>query len=706
MALAAGSTTVFSFALIAICILTLLLLRHYLPLRSTPAYLLFPIFLALALPCSIILLVPIDLATNSVEDDDGIARGINLPDGFMTAMWRIAYWLTFVLTWFILPFLGEYVDSGYRDTRARVLDSIRSNIRYQLVVLGSAIAVFVYYVFSNGFHGTTIKGTLIALAYAWGLVLAIYLMGHGLVAMPRRLYYSASISGRLRHLQTTAPSVNDKLQDALDEHDNLEVQVMELKRRKTGTALDFQVWLEELAETSDLPESRAARAPTARVAESNVPHVITERYLADLTRKLKRARHKRLRFVEEWDHLVSEATDLQAILDAASSKKLDFGRPKGTSIFSRVTLLTPLTRYYVYAKILPAFRLVGSFVLALASICIIWSEMLKRLIPIVPSISLVGLTIVHHPNATERGKIGFAGQLLAGAWLCYMCAAALLSIREVKVWGNRALVRRHTYAESACWYAMQVAKLTVPLSYNFITFLPRDIYTQTAFHRFLGKLINFTPLGSIFSAFFPIFILVPVLANLFNLYGRIKRITGFGAMDDDNEDNSSGFGTGGWREGRALLERERLGQSGLGLSEQHSSHPRPPPEEPFAPYADSPSRSEQATTRAPPTASGTALPRRSAMLPASSTQRTTVQRAQAAYSDEEGEEEEGFFQGLAHRVRNTFDTADKPDFKINFTKPKWLNIGDDSNDSGLAQSKSGPLDRLFGGRDGGGGLRL
>lgn len=100
MAVEAASSTVFALSLAAISALTLLLLRHYLPIRSTPAYLLLPIFLALALPCSIILLVPIDLATNSVEDEDGVARGISLPDGFMTAMWRIAYWLTFVLTWY------------------------------------------------------------------------------------------------------------------------------------------------------------------------------------------------------------------------------------------------------------------------------------------------------------------------------------------------------------------------------------------------------------------------------------------------------------------------------------------------------------------------------------------------------------------------------------------------------------------------------
>lgn len=85
-------------SLLVISLLVLLLLRHFLPLRSTPGYLLTPVFLALALPSSIILLVPIDLASSSGTDTEG-ARGIWLPEGVMLVAWRIAYWLTFALTW-------------------------------------------------------------------------------------------------------------------------------------------------------------------------------------------------------------------------------------------------------------------------------------------------------------------------------------------------------------------------------------------------------------------------------------------------------------------------------------------------------------------------------------------------------------------------------------------------------------------------------
>jgi hypothetical protein len=94
---AIGSEIFALISLLVISIVVLLILRHYLPLRTTPGYLLVPVFLALQLPASIVLLVPIDLAS-SVGTDDG-TRGIWLPQRLLLVSWRITYWLTFALTW-------------------------------------------------------------------------------------------------------------------------------------------------------------------------------------------------------------------------------------------------------------------------------------------------------------------------------------------------------------------------------------------------------------------------------------------------------------------------------------------------------------------------------------------------------------------------------------------------------------------------------
>ena len=94
----AGSIVFALISLLSITISVLLILRYFLPIRTTPAYLLTPIFLALALPSSVILLVPIDLAS-SLRANDEASRGVWLPNGVLLVAWRIAYWLTFGLTW-------------------------------------------------------------------------------------------------------------------------------------------------------------------------------------------------------------------------------------------------------------------------------------------------------------------------------------------------------------------------------------------------------------------------------------------------------------------------------------------------------------------------------------------------------------------------------------------------------------------------------
>jgi hypothetical protein len=87
-------------ALLVISIVVLFILRYYLPLRTTPAELLVPVFFALWLPASMILLVPIDLASSALADDIA-ARGIWLDRGTLRVSWRIVYWLTFALTWYV-----------------------------------------------------------------------------------------------------------------------------------------------------------------------------------------------------------------------------------------------------------------------------------------------------------------------------------------------------------------------------------------------------------------------------------------------------------------------------------------------------------------------------------------------------------------------------------------------------------------------------
>ncbi|PGH20403.1 hypothetical protein AJ80_03548 [Polytolypa hystricis UAMH7299] len=688
-----GSGIFTVFALSTIFSLILLLLRRYLPLRTTPAYLFTPVFLALALPASVILLVPIDLTSSSRKDESG--AGIWLPDRAMLVAWRIAYWLTFVLTWVILPLLGEYIDSGYRTPKARLLYSLRSNGRYQLIVLSCGVAGLIYIIVQNGLDFTSLKGLVMALAYFWGLALAIYVMGHGLVAIPRKLIRNANIGGRLRRIYTRAPQVHDRLTDAFTNLEKLESEVSQLQKKKVGLPMDLHEWIDSLAYMTSIPESRTLD-PAGNQSRPTVPSVITERYLADLTRRLVRARHQNARFADTWKRLVQEASDVQAIQDSSASKRLEFGPTHKSAIVlvPLSSMLTPYTRYHLHVHILPATRLVFAAIFSLASVCIIWSEIIKSF---APRLSIISLTVVH--TAKDGGNVGFWGQVVASAWILYMCSAALTGINDAKIWGNRALVPRNTYGESACWYAGQIAKLTIPLSYNFLTFLPRDMQYDTTFYKFLGRLINLTPLGKGFDYFFPIFVLIPVCATLFNLYGKAQNLVGLSLLEEDDDDigeNPSGYGTGGWREGRGLIERELNGPGSLGLSSTFGAGRISPQGRPSSARSDP-------VIWVPPGRSGVSRP-----------ERPQRNNAPVPLSEEEGEEEEeNPFQSFVHRVKNTFDTANKPRWlrldESSVRRPRWM--GGDGGEDGPEESDGGAgsssgLGRWFGGRPAQGKIRL
>ena len=260
---------------------------------------------------------------------------------------------------FILPILAEYADAGYREPKSRLIYSLRSNAQYQAIVLGAGILGLIYFFITQGASPTSFKALIMALAYCWGLMLAIYLMGHGLVAIPRRLYRSASISGKLKRIQGNAPKVHEKMEDAIHNLEDLEAQVAALAQRKTGSAKEFRDWIEELADESHLPESQP-RTLTRRMStpEITVPNVITERYLADLSRKLTRARHSRSRYLDEWDRLLQDAADTQAVLDSAASRRIEIGQASpDSSLWEKITLFTPYTRYLYKYYFVPYFRM-------------------------------------------------------------------------------------------------------------------------------------------------------------------------------------------------------------------------------------------------------------------------------------------------------------------------------------------------------------
>lgn len=73
--------------------------------------------------------------------------------------------------------MAEYADAGYREPKSRFLYSLRENARYQVMMLAAAVSAMIYIFLTSGVSPYSLKGVVMAVAYCWGLIFAIFLMG-------------------------------------------------------------------------------------------------------------------------------------------------------------------------------------------------------------------------------------------------------------------------------------------------------------------------------------------------------------------------------------------------------------------------------------------------------------------------------------------------------------------------------------------------
>jgi peptidoglycan/LPS O-acetylase OafA/YrhL len=59
------------------------------------------------------------------------------------AVWSINYWTVFVLNWFVLPILQEYLAAGDFTRRERIMRSLRNNIPLLLVYFVTFIIIMI-----------------------------------------------------------------------------------------------------------------------------------------------------------------------------------------------------------------------------------------------------------------------------------------------------------------------------------------------------------------------------------------------------------------------------------------------------------------------------------------------------------------------------------------------------------------------------------
>lgn len=496
---------------------TLWLLSRWTSLRSLPLYVSIPLFLSVFIPISTVALVPFDLVDDQTLDNK--ARLL---------MWRLIYWLSFLLMWAVLPIIQAYVESGFHAPLDRLKDASRYTLKYHLIVLGAGLIGAIYMFISAGVSFTSLKALCVALSHTFGLILVIWMLGHGVVEIPRAAWHG-TIESQLSKLYRRATHVHDTYSDSQASYDDVVAKIMALEPIKTA---NYDEWISGLVDEirkQDLPLSRAA-------ASRAQPRDLTPMNVASLSRRFHRELGRTMRSRADWSKLLQDVEYYESLRTSNSP---------------------------FHNKVRPILVRALAVFLAILGSVIVWSEIVCG-----TRLSLVDLIVKRAPPGLKL--------LLAMLILGYMCFCVNSSLSSMRIFNLYAIVPHHTDMSSLLFFAAYALRLTVPLSYNFLML---NSTQDTVFQEFLGKFINLTAIGKYVNQILPSLILLPIAMTLFNLYEIVKDYLGFGLGLDyfgDSCDLEAGSTLlAAESEGRELVKRASQGfnNSTLGGANRSSMQP-------------------------------------------------------------------------------------------------------------------------------------
>ncbi|KAJ1968771.1 hypothetical protein IWQ62_001041 [Dispira parvispora] len=498
------------------------------------------------LPFTVMFLLPLDLSSTLYRQCSE-AAGRSCRDGPLLYLdettqllvWRMVYWTSFCLTWFCLPFLMSFVDSGAFTLRGRLTSALRDNLLYYCFAALAGGTFLAYFAITRGIANfKALAAFVMAAANSWGLVLITIFMGCGLVALPRRFWHAADLKREFHHLECKAVELKDEWFMAEMDLYDLYGQILQVKQR---LSIDEKLQRAVAIILKQFPTT-AARHPTDSLSTANLPEQIDEKYLVDFHVRVMRALSREARCRAHWEQGLRRALLLQDILASGDNPTRTF--ESDLPWYRNAPVWRKTLSWWWYLKLQPmAYRIVAMACTGL-SIALIWSELTFNVVE--PQLSVFAY-LMHSLN------LGYAAlEWISFITMAYMCICAYSVLMNMRLFHFYALApNHHTNERSLLFCGSYLCRLTIPLCYNFLTLSNEMEYP--AFSRFMG-VIDLVPfLGDEFNAWFPILILIPVTITLFRVHTRLFKF--FDASDPLQDEES---GTSIQREeGRLIISEAR-----------------------------------------------------------------------------------------------------------------------------------------------------
>jgi len=478
-----------------------------------------------------------------------------VPPTLLYSLWRVVYWSSQLLTWLVLPIMQSFTQAGEFSFLGKLKSSLWDNAIYYTSYLFIAIILIIYISLVPGLHldWQRTKAIAAAASNTWGLTLLVFMMGYGLVEVPRTLWNSSKRGYSLNQAYFKVSKLWGEKNDAEGTLEEVLVSVEGVNRTLEVEQGQLRDKLEIIMRK--VPLEMMERVKRRRVEETDRGGDLTEARLAKLHKQVLVALTAHYRTEAQWVEQVEMVYWLEDNHKNTSSNERVFKRQveseKGSFMFR---FITPSIEWHIRCLVMPLMYKVLAVVAMCMSIMLTWSEV--TFFSETPTLSLFALFI-------QAGAYNHSYRWLEAVsffTICYMCICAYFTIFKVRVLNYYYLAPNHqSDSYTLLFSGALLCRLTPPLCLNFLSLIHMDSHVipsypmlPTSYTRVMGHMDVVSIVQDYFNIYFPILLLLLTLATYFSIGSRLLSVLGFQQFLEQEDLTGELI-----EEGRELVKREK-----------------------------------------------------------------------------------------------------------------------------------------------------
>jgi hypothetical protein len=419
---------------------------------------------------------------------------------------NILYWLSFFLTWAVVPLIVSFLRYNHSlSLRNRLWLTLRENLIFYGVaitlVVAAVILLLVHKHKSPEAHTKTdfeyCKSIAVALANGYGLLVLCLCLGHGLVALPRKLWRLATPAARYLYALHRITRETKLTGALIADCDAAAVHCAAASERLHGV---LSVQWEEFGRP---------RANALHRLKGEIP--IPERFFSAVSENKPLARYRELQWADastfEVEQFFSLLDDIIVKLEEAANVLKD----------SAQTALRALTRYNQSSArgFNTILRRIGAVVLGLINGIFVWGE-------ISLAINKGKWSLFHflsHRDMPDLVEI----LLLSTPLLTYLLFVGSWSLTHLKLGSFFRFTKACTNSNTLNYFAVILCRLGPTISFHYITQIGA---TGTQLMKVMGVMEEVIWIGGDWNIYAPILLGLFMIFFAFNIPGHVAECCG------------------------------------------------------------------------------------------------------------------------------------------------------------------------------------